>query len=83
MDTAASLNRLLAVLTERDIGLGYDDLAWLFESAQTRDSMMSWVHEYLAPATLLSPEELDMYVCRKTIHSIKTDVKKARLYLSK
>jgi hypothetical protein len=64
MDSAASLNRLLAVLTERDIGLGYDDLAWLFESAQTRDSMMSWVHEYLAPATLLSPEELDMYVRR-------------------
>ncbi|KAI4856722.1 hypothetical protein E4T45_01805 [Aureobasidium sp. EXF-8846] len=61
MDAAASLNRLLAVLTERDIGLGYDDLAWLFDSAQTRDSMMSWVHEYLAPATLLSPEELDMH----------------------
>jgi hypothetical protein len=62
MDSAASLDRLLAVLTERDIGLGYDDLAWLFDSPQTRDSMMSWVHEYLAPATLLSPEELDMYV---------------------
>ncbi|CAD0106086.1 unnamed protein product [Aureobasidium uvarum] len=42
MDSAASLNRLLAVLTERDIGLGYDDLAWLFDSPQTRDSMISW-----------------------------------------
>jgi len=62
MDFAASLNRLLTVLTERDIGLGYDDLAWLFDSPQTRDSMVSWVHEHLNPATLLSPEELDMYV---------------------
>ncbi|KAH0284247.1 hypothetical protein M436DRAFT_34934 [Aureobasidium namibiae CBS 147.97] len=61
MDAAASLNRLLTVLTERDIGLGYDDLAWLFDSPQTRDSMVSWVHEYLDPATLLSPEELDMH----------------------
>jgi len=62
MDAAASLDRLLTVLAERDIGLGYDDLAWLFESAQSRDSMISWVHEYLSSATLLSPEELDMYV---------------------
>ncbi|KAI4751955.1 hypothetical protein E4T52_06960 [Aureobasidium sp. EXF-3400] len=61
MDSAASLSRLLTVLTERDIGLGYDDLAWLFDSPQTRDSMISWVHEYLNPATLLSPEELDMH----------------------
>ncbi|KAI4725709.1 hypothetical protein E4T49_06562 [Aureobasidium sp. EXF-10728] len=61
MDSTASLNRLLAVLTERDIGLGYDDLAWLFDSHQTRDSMISWVHEYLSNTTLLSPEELDMH----------------------
>ncbi|KAG9701201.1 hypothetical protein KCU95_g10620, partial [Aureobasidium melanogenum] len=61
MDSTASLNRLLAVLAERDIGLGYDDLAWLFESPQTRDSMISWVHEYLTDRTLLSPEELDMH----------------------
>lgn len=64
MDSTTSLNRLLTVLTERDIGLGYDDLAWLFDSPQTRDSMVSWVHEYLNPATLLSPEEFDMYVVR-------------------
>jgi hypothetical protein len=64
MDSTSSLKRLLAVLSERDIGLGYDDLAWLFESPQTKDSMMSWVHEYLDSATLLSPEELDMYDCQ-------------------
>ncbi|KAI5205175.1 hypothetical protein E4T39_03277 [Aureobasidium subglaciale] len=61
MDSTASLNRLLEVLTDRDIGLGYDDLAWLFESPQTKDAMVSWVHEYLGSATLLSPEELDMH----------------------
>lgn len=62
MDSAAALNRLLAVLTERGIGLGYDELGWLFESPQYKDSMTSWVHEYLSPATLLSLEEHDLYV---------------------
>ncbi|THW18199.1 hypothetical protein D6D23_07787 [Aureobasidium pullulans] len=61
MDSAAALNRLLAVLTERGIGLGYDELGWLFESPQYKDSMTSWVHEYLSPATLLSLEEHDLH----------------------
>jgi len=64
MDSTAALNRLLAVLTERGIGLGYDELGWLFESPQYKDSMTSWVHEYLSPATLLSLEEHDLYVRR-------------------
>ena len=62
MDANASLNRLLAVLAERDIGLGYDDLAWLVESPGSTESMISWVHEYLGSATLLSPEELELCV---------------------
>ncbi|THW81983.1 hypothetical protein D6D18_08558 [Aureobasidium pullulans] len=61
MDSAAALNRLLAVLTERGIGLGYDELGWLFESPQYKDSMTSWVHESLSPATLLSLEEHDLH----------------------
>ncbi|CAD0013104.1 unnamed protein product, partial [Aureobasidium pullulans] len=66
MDSAAALNRLLAVLTERGIGLGYDELGWLFESPQYKDSMTSWVHEYLSPATLLSLEEHDLYPMQET-----------------
>lgn len=64
MDTAASasasLKRLLNVLAERDIELGHDDLAWLFDSPQTRNDMIAWVTEYLNLDTLLSREELEM-----------------------
>ncbi|THW70030.1 hypothetical protein D6D19_08074 [Aureobasidium pullulans] len=70
MDSAAALNRLLAVLTERGIGLGYDELGWLFESPQYKDSMTSWVHEYLSPATLLSLEEHDLHA-----HILQTNFK--------
>ncbi|GAB7351162.1 hypothetical protein MBLNU459_g1613t1 [Dothideomycetes sp. NU459] len=57
----APLERLLNVLAERDIDLGHDDLAWLFESSQTRGDMIAWVTEYLNPDTLLSREELEIY----------------------
>ncbi|CAD0048749.1 unnamed protein product [Aureobasidium pullulans] len=58
MDSAAALNRLLAVLTERGIGLGYDELGWLFESPQYKDSMTSWVHEYLTTTTDGMPQPM-------------------------
>lgn len=61
MDSDASLKRLLQVLSERDIGLGREDLDWLFESPGTRDDMIAWVNEYLNDETLLSPEELELY----------------------
>lgn len=63
MDADASLKRLLYVLSERDIGLGHDDLGWLFDGEETRDDMIAWVNEYLREETLLSREELEMYVC--------------------
>ena len=63
MDSDASLKRLLQVLSERDIGLGREDLDWLFESPETRDDMIAWVNEYLNDETLLSPEELELYAC--------------------
>lgn len=68
MDANTPLKQLLSVLSERDIGLGHDDLAWLFDSPQTKDAMVSWVHEYLTPTTLLTPEELDMYVSRVIVN---------------
>ncbi|KAL1297052.1 hypothetical protein AAFC00_004641 [Neodothiora populina] len=61
MDSNRALKRLLHVLSERDIGLGEDDLGWLFESPDTRDDMIAWVNEYLNVDTLLSPEELELY----------------------
>jgi len=62
MDANTSLKRLIHVLSERDIGLGKDDLDWLFESPETRDDMVAWVNEYLNEHTLLSREELELYV---------------------
>lgn len=56
----ASLKRLLDVLSQRNIGLGRDDLSWLFETPDTRDDMDAWVNEYLNEETLLSHEELEM-----------------------
>ena len=60
MNTQIALNRLLHVLSERDIGLGRDDLVWLFESPETQHDMVAWVSEYLNEDTLLSREELEL-----------------------
>lgn len=60
MDSDASLKRLLHVLSQRDIGLGRDDLDWLFETTETQHDMVAWVNEYLNEATLLTREELEM-----------------------
>jgi hypothetical protein len=51
---------LLAVLKERGIALGSDDVAWAFASNKTRDQSIAWVKEYLQDATLLTKDELDM-----------------------
>lgn len=59
MDADGCLKRLLHVLAERDIGLGHDDLAWLFETPETRNDMISWTNEYLNQDTLLTPSELE------------------------
>ena len=56
------LQRLLRVLDEREIGLGQDDVAWAFESSETRDAITSWTSEYLSPVTLLTSEELALFV---------------------
>lgn len=54
------MKRLLSVLADRDIGLGKDDLAWLFDTPETRHDMVAWVNEYLIDETLLTPEELHL-----------------------
>lgn len=49
---------LLAVLKERGIPLGKDDVAWAFASPQARDDIVAWVKEYLQQDTLLSNDEV-------------------------
>ncbi len=62
MATSPELSRLLRVLDDSDLGLGHDDVAWAFESVNTKDSIASWVQEYLSPATLLTREEAALLV---------------------
>lgn len=57
----AELEHLLRVLGDRDTDLSGDDVAWAFESPETKEDISEWVREYLSPATLLTREELHLY----------------------
>ena len=48
---------LLAVLKERDIPLGADDISWAFVSSKTREQTIAWVKVYLQDPTLLTKSE--------------------------
>ncbi|KAF1811974.1 hypothetical protein P152DRAFT_436921, partial [Eremomyces bilateralis CBS 781.70] len=61
MPREVELQTLLAVLEERGIPLGADDVKWAFESSQTREAILSWVERYLHDETLLSFEEEALY----------------------
>ncbi|GAB7345107.1 hypothetical protein MBLNU457_3505t1 [Dothideomycetes sp. NU457] len=62
MDESKSrLEVLLDVLTDRSIDLRKDDVAWAFQSAQTKESINRYVDEYLTPNTLLTFEELHIF----------------------
>ncbi|KAK4499020.1 hypothetical protein PRZ48_009532 [Zasmidium cellare] len=52
------LETLLHALSERDIPLNEDDVAWAFETAGTRDKAASWVKQHLHTTTLLTKDEL-------------------------
>ncbi|KAF2161985.1 hypothetical protein M409DRAFT_27711 [Zasmidium cellare ATCC 36951] len=53
------LDILLRALSERDIPLNGDDVAWAFETAGTRDKATDWVKQHLHSTTLLSKDELN------------------------
>lgn len=55
------LEHLLRVLGDRDTDLSRDDVAWAFESRETKKNISKWVREYLSPASLLTREELHLY----------------------
>jgi hypothetical protein len=50
------LFHLLRILDDHDTGLGKEDVAWAFETANRAESE-DWVKSYLGPATLLTKEE--------------------------
>ena len=56
------LQHLLKVLKGHNIALGRDDVAWAFESGSTAGDVSAWVREYLSPHSLLTREELHLYI---------------------
>lgn len=66
MSQSAALRRLLDVLRQRDIPLGRDDVGWAFESAKTKDDIVTWVDQNLNNSTLLSKDELQLYVIARS-----------------
>jgi len=68
MSQSAAFRRLLDVLRQRDIPLGRDDVGWAFESPKTRDEIVRWVEEHLNSSTLLSKDELKLYVTAKSVY---------------
>ena len=77
--TSPELMQLLNVLEERVIPLTHDDIAWAFESPQTQKQITQWVHQYLSPATLLTKEELHLYVPAHQVRSLpRLDQSKVR-----
>lgn len=56
------LSHLVHVLDTQNTGLGRDDVAWGFDSAESRKRLSDWVDEYLSPHTLLTAEEAALYV---------------------
>jgi hypothetical protein len=62
MADEVAAHHLLTVLEERDLAVSLDDVLLAFESDETREESTAWVCEYLDPSTLLSPDELELYV---------------------
>lgn len=62
MHDTTAVERLLTALREHETGLSKDDVLWAFESVKTRDEATAWVEEYINQPTLLSKEELELYV---------------------
>jgi hypothetical protein len=58
--STSPLQHLLVVLSDRNIPLTSDDVAWAFSSPQTKSDIEAWVHKYLSPDHLLTEEELKL-----------------------
>jgi hypothetical protein len=55
-------HHLLNVLEERGLNVDLDKILLGFEDEQTKQDSAAWVEEYLYEDTLLSKEELELYV---------------------
>jgi hypothetical protein len=58
MSSREALDGLLTALSEHDIPLTRKDVAWAFESRNSREVVTQWVNENLHSDTLLTKDEL-------------------------
>lgn len=62
MDEEQAGNHLLNVLEERGLDVDLDKILLGFEDGNTKHEAVAWVEEYLHEDTLLTKEELELYV---------------------
>lgn len=64
---------MLNVVEERGLKVDLDRILLAFEDADTNHKAAAWVEEYLHQDTLLTKEELELYV-RESIRPIATNL---------
>lgn len=62
MSEEQAAHHLLNVLEERGLDVDLDKILLGFENEQTKGEAAAWVHEYLHEETLLTKEELELWV---------------------
>jgi predicted HAD superfamily phosphohydrolase YqeG len=62
MSEEQAAHHLLNVLEERGLDVDLDKILLGFEDADTKGEAAAWVHEYLNEETLLTKEELELWV---------------------
>lgn len=62
MSEEQAAHHLLNVLEERGLDVDLDKILLGFEDEDTKGEAAAWVHEYLNEETLLTKEELELWV---------------------
>ena len=62
MEEEQAAHHLLNILEERGLDVDLDKILLGFENADTKHDAATWVEEYLHEDTLLTKEELELYV---------------------
>jgi predicted HAD superfamily phosphohydrolase YqeG len=74
MDEDQAGNHLLNVLEERGLDVDLDNILLGFEDANTKHEAAAWVEEYLHEETLLTMEELELYVYKVSRYGSKLSI---------
>jgi predicted HAD superfamily phosphohydrolase YqeG len=74
MDEDQAGNHLLNVLEERGLDVDLDNILLGFEDANTKHEAAAWVEEYLHEETVLTMEELELYVYKVSRYGSKLSI---------